>query len=312
MKANVGDLLRAAGLGRIADRVAQLALPAIRLTATVVEESQLAPGTSKLGGLPDLPAVQRWPEVDVPISALAPTQAGSASARHPQRIPMAFIAQFNMTEVAPYDSERVLPRSGMLYFFLDYEHIFDVEQDEPYRWKVLHYDGDLSALRQASPPPTLPDGERYRARAITFSAEICLPYYFPYERDTIERLGLTTEEQLTEEEYHAYWRLQERLAGTEGDRHIPIHRFLGHADPVQHDMQLECQLAAHGIRDWHDPRVEALKLGAADWRLLLQIGTGDNGDEFTWGDCARFYDQVQHGAVLRRDFDKVWSILQGS
>ena len=64
------------------------------------------------------------------------------------------------------------------------------------------------------------------------------------------------------------------------DRGAVIHRLLGHPDPVQGDMQLECQLASNGIDcgdagGYRDPRVPALRPGAADWRLLLQIDSDD-------------------------------------
>ena len=116
-----------------------------------------------------------------------------------------------------------------------------------------------STVKTPHPPADLPIDERYRARAVEFSTELCLPYYFPRESETIERLG----EELTEDEYLAYWKLQRQLSGTDDDRNHVIHRLLGHADPIQNDMQLECQLRTHGVHEWSGPRVEALRSGAA-------------------------------------------------
>ena len=90
-----------------------------------------------------------------------------------------------------------------------------------------------------------------------------------------------------------------------------MHRLLGHAEPVQSAMELECQLESHGIRfSDSDPRVEALTPGAADWRLLLQIDTDEQGDSFGWGDGGRLYYWMRREALERRDFATAWLILQ--
>jgi hypothetical protein len=56
----------------------------------------------------------------------------------------------------------------------------------------------------------------------------------PWESFTAERLGMTREE------IHAY-------VGVFPAEDSTIHRLLGHPDPVQGDMQLECQLVANGL-----------------------------------------------------------------
>ncbi len=296
MSGDVRELLDAAGLSRIADAVERLALPSVRLTARIVDEADLPLGASKIGGSPDLPPGWAWPDVAPVVGkGLAP-------------FPLGFVAQLNMAEVASHDAAKELPDSGMLYFFFDDEHHFDSEQDYPRGWKVLYYGGDRHVLRRVPPPPNLPARGIYRARALTFSAELCLPHYAPYEPATIERLGLA--EGLTEDEYEAYWRVQERLAGTEAERNHVIHRLLGHAEPIQDDVQFDCQREANGAQSWNDPHAEVPKAGAADWRLLLQIDTDDDGDSLIWGDCGRIYYLIRQRDLQRRDFSNVWLILQ--
>lgn len=96
---------------------------------------------------------------------------------------------------------------------------------------------------------------------------------------------------------------------------LTIHRLLGHPDPIQGDMQLECQLVTNGLycgdaAGYADPRRTALAQGAHDWRLLLQVDTDETlGSE--WGDTGRVYfwlreqdlaatirDGLAHHAVL--------------
>ena len=56
------------------------------------------PGASKIGGLPNLPKDMDWPLC-----------AGE---------PLLFLAQIDLAEAAPFDSSRLLPPSGFLWFFL--------------------------------------------------------------------------------------------------------------------------------------------------------------------------------------------------
>lgn len=70
-----------------------------------------------------------------------------------------------------------------------------------------------------------------------------------------------------------------------------IQRLLGHPDPVQGDMQLECQLAANGVycgdaSSSRDPRTARLRPGAADWRLLLQVDS-QHETGMMWGDVVQ-------------------------
>ncbi|HVF98530.1 MAG TPA: YwqG family protein, partial [Chloroflexia bacterium] len=89
-----------ANLPRVAAELQALVRNSIRIrTIPVTDEALLLPGTSKFGGLPDLPEDVAWPEWN-----------GG---------PLAFIAQFRLEEVAPYDLQRLLPTTGMLYFFYE-------------------------------------------------------------------------------------------------------------------------------------------------------------------------------------------------
>jgi uncharacterized protein YwqG len=97
---------------------------------------------------------------------------------------------------------------------------------------------------------------------------------------------------------------------------LTIHRLLGHPDPVQGNMQLECQLVTNGLycgdgTGHEDPRASALEAGARDWRLLLQIDTDDTlGSE--WGDTGRVYFWIREQDLAAQRFDSAWHIMQCS
>jgi uncharacterized protein YwqG len=66
--------------------------------AKVGETDYTKPGRSRVGGDPDLPPQFTWPL----------TSDG---------IPMTFLVQLNMCDVAKHDANELLPKSGMLSFF---------------------------------------------------------------------------------------------------------------------------------------------------------------------------------------------------
>jgi uncharacterized protein YwqG len=251
----------------------------IRLKAAAAPEGDLKPGSSKLGGLPDLPEGMAWPECN--------------------GVPMALLAQLCLQDIAPYDPDERLPKSGMLYFFYENkEQKWGFDPKDRDHWKVIYYDGDLAVLRAAIPPKE----SRFRACRLTFSNEITLP---SWESKDIERLKLSRAER---DGYAAF-------PGTGCGEGEIIHRLLGHPEQIQGDMQLECQCAFHGLymgdpSGYDDPRRPALEKGADDWRLLLQIDSDEENLGAMWGDCGRVYFWIRQEDLRKRDFGNVWLILQ--
>jgi uncharacterized protein YwqG len=96
----------------------------------------------------------------------------------------------------------------------------------------------------------------------------------------------------------------------------PRHRVFGWPDLVQGPMQLECQLASHGIyvggpAGYRDPRAGRLRAGAGDWLLLWQIDTDDQAG-WMWGDLGTIYYWIRRRDLTAASFDRVWMILQCS
>lgn len=91
------------------------------------------------------------------------------------------------------------------------------------------------------------------------------------------------------------------------------HQLLGNPDPIQNDMQLECQLVTNGVDcggDYtKDSRVGVLSAGAAKWRLLLQVDS-DESIGMMWGDLGRLYYWIHEDDLRQRAWDHSWLILQ--
>jgi uncharacterized protein YwqG len=272
-----------AGLGRVAGDLEKLMMASIRLKATPAAESDLKPGSSKLGGTPDLPEGVSWPQCN--------------------GVPMALLAQLRLQDLAPYDIDGQLPKSGILYFFYEArEHVWGYDPKHRGNWAVIYHDGDLDNPRPTDSPAELAQECRFRACTVTFSSEITLP---SYDSRAVERLEFVAAEQ------DVYFRLPEADRAEGG----VMHRMLGHPDQIQGDMTLECQLASHGIylgnsEGYADPRRASLEDGADEWQLLLQIDSDEENLGAMWGDCGRVYFWIRQADLRKRDFGNVWLILQ--
>ncbi len=124
---------------------------------------------------------------------------------------MAFLAQFNLAEAAPFDQEHALPAEGLLSFFYEtdgeplYAQRWGFPEDAPYTeeymhpevsqsWRVLYLPGDPATFERRPIPDDLNEQGRYHATGVRFASEITLPYAYGPE---VRPLGLSQEEQFT-------------------------------------------------------------------------------------------------------------------
>lgn len=279
-KADFQAALVAAGLSRLVKDTDRLARPSIRITAAEVDESLLYVGASKLGGVPDLPTGAAWPEW--------------------KGLPQSFIAQIRLDDVRQYDTEKVLPQSGMLWFFYDaQQQTFGEDPADRGGWQVLYTDGDLNALHRVSAPTALPATSQYHACLLSFASELTLSQQ---PRLEIPELDWSDDDQKKYESVLSSF-------SSQADRATPHHRMLGNPDTIQDDMRLQCQIISHGVTDIDDPRAAALSKGVLDWLLLLQIDTDDD-IGMRWGNTGMLYFWIKSADLQTQHFDASWLVLQ--
>jgi uncharacterized protein YwqG len=280
-------LAKSSGLKRVAPLIAKEVLPCVRLIAKRARDGSIEIGASKLGGLPDLPEASEWPCRD--------------------GAPLSFIAQINVTALPKFDGLDELPPNTLLSFFYDVEGLpWGFDPGDKGGWCVLASPISPAApLKRRRRPKDLADDGVFKPCALLATVTESLPD--PFSR-IIEELKLTDSEQ------DAYHELFEQLDLDE----MPglHHKVMGHAEPIQNDMQLECQLVSNGIscggpEGYADPRRDALEAGASDWRLLLQVDTDEDAG-MEWGDSGRLYYWIKRSSLQSRSFDDVWLILQCS
>jgi uncharacterized protein YwqG len=123
--------------------------------------------------------------------------------------------------------------------------------------------------------------------------------------DDLADLGL----ELTDTESEIYSNLRDSVYSS-----LPEHQLAGWPKSIQGPMDLECQLVSNGIycggpAGYKDPRAEALRAGAAEWKLLLQLDS-DRELDWMWGDMGKLYFLIRESDARNRDFTKAWCVLQ--
>jgi uncharacterized protein YwqG len=252
------------------------ARPALHLVAT-----EATGGFTRLGGRPSLPPGVAWPRWN--------------------GVPLAFLAQIDLAET-PRDAPRQgLPDSGCLWFFyVADQSTWGFDPADAGSWQVV-YATQRPRDEPASPPTDLPEDALIGEVRLTFrridtlpSAERAGVDIEPFEEDDFEALDAAT------------------AAPFEGR---PRHQMGGYPGPQQGDaMELECQLVSHGLycgdaSGYEDPRAAALSGDAGSWQLLLQLDS-DDAAGVMWGDCGRLYFWIHADDLARRDFSRVWMVLQ--
>lgn len=298
--------VEASELSSYASTLANLAVPCIRITTSPEPDNNLAPGSSKFGGTPDLPEHFEWP--------------------YYKKNPLAFLAQINFADVASYNFDRMLPESGILSYFYELEAFsWGSNAEDIGSWKAYYFENSEKLVRTApkiNPNYPAQEHERkglfnkvisnfFKGRSLLASQIIELPHKFNpcrltftpeislpgYERKEFEQL------KLTEDEFELYYELYDSIFST----YHGANWLLGYPQPVQNDdMELECHSALHNI-SITDRKV--LFEQAADWLLLMQIDS-DHNAKMMWGDAGILYLWIKKQDLLHKNFDNVWTILQ--
>jgi uncharacterized protein YwqG len=287
-------------LGKYLNKLEPVLKNTLRLYQTPCKENEIKLGQSKIGGRPDLPSSIQWiMETNAVVTdSILTEDKRFINVEETNVKPLSFIAQINLTEVSQFDSENLLPKSGILYFFYSADQqAWGTEYKDKNKFKVLFYEGQLSELKRMAFPPDLCESSRYKACKVNAKPEISLPPY-----------GHEVYNDFTEEENEIFW---EHVDETD-----EINKMLGYPDIIQNEMELECELVTNERYPGdslynNDHTEEELELKAKNWQLLLQIDSNEQ-NEMMWGDCGRLYFWIKRNELKSKLFDNAWFILQCS
>ena len=334
-----------AGLGRVAEAVADLARPGLRLVAKDASRRAPDPAGEGFGEYPPLPEILKASgeaRASTRLGGVPLVGEGFSWPRREERTrkrygdeiragrPLTFVAQVNLAEVPPAepsDGMLDLPRRGLLLFFCDEESLpyGSPEDSDAFCVAYLPLDpDDETRMHLAEVPEGHAASDDHRGLlggmlpdVVVLEAlpELALPAPYP---DEVRAMGLS------DAESDAYWHLTEELeregarvpaevAEAPGTaRYPPIHRLGGVPHEIQNPMEAECELARRGEDPLALPysrKEEIADEAKARWRLLLQVDSDDEAG-MMWGDAGMLYYWIRDDDLAARRFDRAWCVMQ--
>lgn len=324
-------------LGRVTDELLTLVRPAIRMRVDEksVEAGTIPPGASKLGGLPDLPEGEKWPETTLDIPAPTPELIALAPQMHvslppPQNtLSLPFIAQIRLEDLIDLLPDSPLPTKGTLFFFYsDAAFASDGARDTGSRWQITSRIGDASisynlygaytsqncrvlfcpdettTLVRQDFPPNLLSQYRYKESSVSFEEMLMLPNVeTSYIGEPDDTRGLV---RLTSDEWEYY---SEVLADL-----IPnADHLLGYSQDAQpyalegSYKNFRSELFPE-LPDWNGLSDAERQTEYHACSLLLQIEPHENGMHF--GRAGTVYFFIRNADLIRGDFSRVWAWVQ--
>ncbi|MEJ8546264.1 YwqG family protein [Brevibacillus borstelensis] len=245
---------------------------------------------SRIGGDPDLPPHIEWPL----------TTDG---------IPMTFLVQLNLKDLAKHDESSLLPTSGMLYFF--------VGIDEP-AYHIEHRviflkDDELGSVQRRSSPDVTGLKEQFHGYQLEARASLEPPNYAYVDDDQIEN---------DEVGYEEYEDLCFSISDSMSD---DVVRLFGYPTGQHDDSELEAALmiltgahynynereALQQITDHFAGDEEKTMEEIKDTLMLLEIES-DNDVGFRWWDAGVLHFFIRKQDLLAGRFDCTYCSLYSS
>lgn len=258
----------------------------IKIT-TLEEEDYSEVGSTRIAGYPDVPDGFIWPK----------TKDGEF---------MTFIAQLNMIEISKYDVENILPKQGILYFFIGRdEPAYDIEH------KVIYIEHNENIkLMEIEETTILEDDYKCEFKPFKASANSSLdiPNYAYMDYDIIDNSD-------------SYFDMQEQIKGRDNNY---IGCISGYPEGQHDDVELEAALKIILNENYNYSLREKDKLikyfnGDMDKTdeeinniyMLLEINS-DSKVGFQWWDCGYIHFFIRKEDLINKDFNRTYLSLYSS
>jgi uncharacterized protein YwqG len=280
-------LIKEHGLEKYQQDILATVKPAIAIT--LAQEGQGTIGQSRIGGYPDLPASLAWP-VNATLNR-----------------PLYFILQLNLAEL-PSFPENSLPKTGMLYLFLD--------ENENYAQQLVMYLADEPLQPKQLPEDTVFITDWYEdlvVYTLEFSLFTDLPRWATNDHSALaERMSIDIDGEDALNELindlpvcsHSY-----ESTGYVG-------KLLGHASGIGHDPREDAFVVREVNPKWlykyNELRNNNVDLSKARfWQNLLELHTEDNVN-LMFGDAGYMQILIHENDLSKKDVSRVYVNLESS
>ncbi len=254
----------------------------IRLTST--SSSKIKIGQTKFGGNPHLPNKADWPK--------------TFDGNH-----YSFLLQVNLSEITNYDSSKLLPQSGMLYFFLNLESWNDGQ---------VVYKNNFTTLKEITPPTDIfVEKKTFLQRIFNwkgrshylneFGIKINKTFYVP-SFDSLRVDRIAKKHNIKKRNYPIFTKevYEEELFYEDGENEMTSnHHLLGLYNGIQNEYH-EIELINSNSKNINIEDIEK----ALNWKLLLQLDS-DKLMNWSWGDWGKIYFFIHQDDLRNGAFEKV-------
>lgn len=251
--------------------------PCIRLTTVPRTTKDFPVGVSRFGGIPDLPKSIEYPSFE--------------------GRPLTFLAQLNLEELSSFDTNKLLPSAGILFFFYDAEKQPWWMEGDKRAWKVIHFNGDTSELMRHEVNTIVPEEYCFKSRQVKPKLEYHLP---SWENDAFDMIDFKTDDD--EETYMDLVSDIQQLDAKEENEREPVHKIFSYPDEIQGKVSDNWLLDYEKIHRNY-PKSDN------EWILLLQVDTDDE-LEMMWGDGGTLYFGILKDDLINKRFEEVYFRLQ--
>lgn len=216
-------------------------------------------GCSKYGGCPDVSEDFQWPVDD-------------------HNRPLSLLLQINCSDITPFDTDNLLPTSGLLYFFYELgEQNWEGANNSV---RVLYQDIENVKLRRADYPATLAEKFQLNERRLSFS----IKESYPRLEDIVCQSHAACQRMI--EEMGSFYEAWERLHSES-----EVGTMLGYADLIQ-----------AAVVDDLEENILLLQ--------LFSIESADDTCEFQFGDLGTIYFYISRQDIKEKRFENIKFELQ--
>lgn len=250
--------------------------------------------TSKLGGNPAVPEGFVWPRY---------TGTDDDEEECTDK-PLTFLAQIDLSTIAEYDSEGLLPKSGMLSFFYELETMtwgYDPKDKGSAR---VYYFSDVEGLTEQECPDDLEQDFIIPECTLTFIKQ---KSYCNLIGDLPKECN--EEKEIDDDDF-------EILLEKYSNDGYPM-KLLGYPDIIQNPMEEECELCSRGYYmggsypELSEEESKDVKEKSRDWILLFQMNSLELEDySLDFGDLGSIYFWIRKQDLREKNFDNIWLQLQ--
>lgn len=262
--------------------------PTVGIKTKSNDDRNLKVGKSKIGGKPDLPKDFEWPRIN--------------------NIPMLFCAQYNLSELAKYDTDNLLPKKGLFYIFLSVEEQYESFSGKNQGFRFLY--SDSKNLIRTEFPKDLKENHTFKTSSIEYFEFYTIPDDENYKLFELDK-------KYNDFNFNFYEPTEEFILEELYDYTDKFHQILGHDRSIQSSVvydfaSKELDLYGANSSEYKKQWNEILELSKT-YEMLLQLDCYDSNSDLTkFGGSGTYYFGLSKTDLKNKNFNNIKMSFQST